>query len=86
LEPASKVAYYAGAALALQKLGLDAEAFVEAVDEEDPELQEQQLAEEGPSSEADEPKSPRWGNSSSLEAGDNATRNHEMGVPAFGGV
>lgn len=34
----------------------------------------------------DEDSKPHWSGKSSLEAGDAGTRNHEMGLPTFGGV
>lgn len=85
--PLSKLAYYKGAASALYKLGVDADSFVEAVEEEEEDTaSEDAEGENRTTSEADEPKPPRWSNSSSLESGDVATRNHEMGLPSFGGV
>lgn len=77
--------YNHGRRMLLMKLGLDAEAFTQMVQQDDTaDFVNQNTTSKDMNQNLD--KAPAWGSQSSMEAGDAGTRNYQMGLPRAGAV
>lgn len=78
-------AYSLGRRAGLLKLGLDAEAFTQLIQQDDTaDFADQNATKKDQTQNID--KTPAWGSQSSMESGDAGTRNYQMGLPRSGAV